>query len=136
MTSTDVSPVAASFPDEAITGLVHEFYARIRADEVLGPIFDSRIEDWPHHLGRMVGFWKAVLRGEPTFKPSERGPPPLLHRQIPGLTHEHFDRWLGIFADVATDTFPPREATCVLAAAQRIAVALSRHLPPTEAASR
>lgn len=122
----------SSFSDTAIELLVHEFYARVRDDEVLGPIFDSRIENWPHHLGRMVGFWKAVLRGEPTFKPSDRGSPPRLHQQIPRLTHEHFDRWLERFGDVAAGIFPPSAAVEVVAAAQRIAVALSRHLPPTK----
>ena len=30
-----------------IERLVDEFYRRVRADAVLGPLFESRIVDWP-----------------------------------------------------------------------------------------
>ena len=36
--------------EEAIARLVPAFYARVREDEVLGPIFNGAVEDWPHHL--------------------------------------------------------------------------------------
>lgn len=36
--------------------LVHRFYDRVRADEVLGPVFAARITDWGPHLERMVTF--------------------------------------------------------------------------------
>ena len=43
--------------DEGILrNLVHRFYDRVRADEVLGPVFAARITDWPPHLERMVAF--------------------------------------------------------------------------------
>ena len=44
--------------DEAmIERLVRGFYARIREDELLGPIFAARIADWEPHLQRMFAFW-------------------------------------------------------------------------------
>src|SRR2546423_7093498 len=47
--------------DEAmIERLVHGFYAKVRADAVLGPIFEARIRDWEPHLPRMGGFWSSV----------------------------------------------------------------------------
>ena len=36
-----------------IERLVHGFYAKVRADAVLGPIFDARIKDWEPHLAQM-----------------------------------------------------------------------------------
>ena len=40
--------------DEAgIARLVHAFYARVRADAELGPIFNDAIEDWPGHLEKL-----------------------------------------------------------------------------------
>jgi hemoglobin len=117
------------FPVEKIERMVHDFYGKIRDDDVLGPIFDSRIEDWPIHLARMVSFWRGVLRSEPTFVPSERGAPPSLHRGIEELERAHFARWLSLFGEVADATYDVHAATVVKGAAARIASALSRHLP-------
>jgi hypothetical protein len=47
--------------DEAmIERLVRGFYAKVRADAVLGPIFEARIRDWEPHLSQMCAFWSSV----------------------------------------------------------------------------
>lgn len=120
----------AQFSVPQIEQMVHTFYGRVRADEVLGPIFESRIEDWDVHLGRMVGFWRAVLRHEPTFSMSPRGGPPAMHQAIEELTLSHFGHWLQLFRDVVTDVFEPSDAEAVWRTAANIAGALSRHLEP------
>jgi hypothetical protein len=49
---------------ESITALVHTFYADVRADPELGPVFDHAIgEHWDSHLARMVDFWSKVMLG-------------------------------------------------------------------------
>ena len=117
------------FPIADIERMVHAFYARVREDSVLGPVFARRIDDWPTHLDRMVSFWRAVLRGDRTFTMAERGSPPVLHRNIAELELAHFDRWLTLFREVVESTFDDSRAVReVEAAADRIAVALSRHL--------
>ncbi len=118
------------FPIEQIERMVRQFYARVRDERDLGPIFEERIEHWPDHLDRMVSFWRAVLRSESTFQMSGRGSPPVLHRQIEVLQAGHFDIWLALFGEVADEVWGEDEATEVKAAAKRIAVALSRHLGP------
>ena len=40
-----------------IERLVHGFYAKVRADAVLGPVFDARIKEWEPHLAQMCAFW-------------------------------------------------------------------------------
>jgi hypothetical protein len=43
--------------DEAMNeNLVRRFYAKVREDAVLGPIFDTKIHDWEPHLERMCAF--------------------------------------------------------------------------------
>jgi hemoglobin len=37
--------------------LVDTFYARVRADGALGPIFNDAIPDWPEHLDKLAAFW-------------------------------------------------------------------------------
>ena len=45
-----------------IDEIVDGFYARIRADEVLGRIVDGVILDgWSIHLTRMKDFWSSVM---------------------------------------------------------------------------
>src|SRR5690606_40895496 len=44
-----------------VARLVHGFYDRVRADEVLAPIFNARIADWGPHLERMCDFWSSKI---------------------------------------------------------------------------
>ena len=47
--------------DEAmIDALVEGFYARVREDGLIGPIFADRITDWGPHLAQMKLFWSSV----------------------------------------------------------------------------
>jgi hemoglobin len=52
--------------------LVHSFYAKIRKDALLGPIFNSHIseEQWPKHLKMLTDFWETNLFGLQKFKGS------------------------------------------------------------------
>lgn len=80
--------------DEAfIDHLVEAFYARVRTDDLLGPIFAQHIAEWPPHLARMKCFWRSVLHNSGEFS----GNPMAKHLAIPKLTVEHFTRWLELF---------------------------------------
>jgi hemoglobin len=86
-------PAADLCTEEEITWMVHAFYGRIRADELLGPVFASRISDWDHHLGKMVDFWSSALRGTARY----RGTPMPKHVALPGLDAGMFRHWLELF---------------------------------------
>lgn len=118
-----------SFSDEKIEALVRTFYGRVRDEPVIGPVFDARIEDWEYHLGRMMMFWRTVLRSEPAYVPGPKGPPPMVHRAIAELERDHFRRWLSLFRDTAAEVFDPVAAELIAARAERMAVHLSAHLP-------
>ena len=71
--------------DEALVDrVVERFYTRVRADDLLGPIFAERITDWPVHLGRMKQFWRSVLLGAAECS----GNPMVGHQAIPGLDEQ------------------------------------------------
>ena len=76
-----------------VSRLVESFYARIRADALLGPIFAERITDWPMHLDRMKSFWRSILHNSGEFA----GNPMAKHVVIPGLGESHFAHWLELF---------------------------------------
>src|SRR3546814_3747930 len=61
--------------DEAmIEDLVHRFYARVREDALLGPVFEERVADWGSHLQRMCSFWSSValMTGRYHGRPMEK----------------------------------------------------------------
>lgn len=103
-------------PDEDIlTALVYRFYAKVRADEVLGPIFEARIADWGPHLDRMVAFWSSVALMTGRY----HGAPMRAHAELP-IEWEHFERWLALFRKTAEETCPAEGAAHVITAAERI----------------
>jgi hemoglobin len=78
--------------DEIVT-LVHRFYASVRRDPALGPVFDAHVADWDHHLAKMCDFWSSVLLGTARY----RGTPMPKHVKLPALTPALFRRWLELF---------------------------------------
>lgn len=106
--------------DEAILrNLVHRFYDKVRADDLLGPIFAARITDWGPHLERMVAFWCSVALMTGRY----HGAPVPAHASLP-VTWTHFGRWLDLFRQTATETCPPAGAAHVIERAERIARSL------------
>ncbi|MCA0317213.1 MAG: group III truncated hemoglobin [Proteobacteria bacterium] len=106
--------------DEAmIEAVVHGFYDEIRADELLGPVFNAAIaeQDWPHHLAKMCDFWSATLLR--TSRYEGRPLPP--HLAIPGLGEAHFRRWLTLFRSTVRRLCPPEVAELFMDRAMRIA---------------
>jgi len=86
-----------------IQQMVHRFYALVRQDEILGPIFNSRVADWDHHLEMLCDFWSSVLLGTGRFK----GAPVQAHVRIPDLSWPLFQRWLGLFHGVTASLGHP-----------------------------
>lgn len=124
-----LAPGAQVGIDEAMVHrMVHGFYARIRADAVLGPIFNDAIAEdrWPTHLANMVDFWSSVLlmTGRYSGRPmaahllldAKRG-----EAQMPRLDQPHFDRWLELFRATAAEICPPDAAALFVNRAEKIA---------------
>ncbi|UKJ06841.1 group III truncated hemoglobin [Solitalea lacus] len=81
--------------------LVNNFYGRIQADELLGPIFNAVIQNnWPQHLEKMYTFWNTVLFSEPGYTGSPFPP----HAKLP-IDKLHFDHWLSIFKETVNENF-------------------------------
>ena len=108
--------------DEAgLARLIPRFYARVRADDLLGPLFDEAVADWPEHLERLVAFWSSVMLTTGRYK----GNPMQAHmRHKPRITPEMFARWLALWAEVTDAEMPPAAAAALQAKAARIAESL------------
>ena len=88
--------------DEAmIERLVRRFYAKIREDALLAPVFEARIQNWELHLQRMCAFWSSVALMSGRY----HGSPVAKHLPLP-VDAVHFDRWLELFEETAHDVCP------------------------------
>lgn len=106
----------AAFDASTVERLVRDFYAKVRRDDLIGPIFNARITDWDHHLERIVAFWASIAFGRSLYD----GHPMRKHLPLP-IGGVHFDRWLALFAETAAETCPPAAAKFLLDRARRIA---------------
>jgi hemoglobin len=106
--------------EEMIHDLVHGFYAKIRKDPALGPIFARVITDWEPHLQKMCDFWSSVMLMTGRF----RGAPMPAHIRLPDIRATHFTRWLHLFRETANEVCPPDAATAFVARAEMIAQSL------------
>ncbi len=118
----DVSPVRHSEPTEAnIRELVYAFYDRVRADPLLGPVFDAVLEGrWDEHLPKMCTFWGSLVLGDKRY----RGNVQQAHQPLEGLEPRHFSRWLHLFLDTVCDRYEPAAAVRFMEPALRIAQSL------------
>lgn len=105
--------------EEVLARLVHRFYARVRQDAVLAPVFAARITDWPPHLARMCAFWSSVVLMSGRY----HGAPVSAHQGLP-VDADHVARWLALFGETARDTCTAEGAVLVEEKAQRIARSL------------
>jgi len=91
-----------------ISQLVNVFYAKIRKDELLGPIFNRHISDekWPEHLSKLTDFWETNLFGLAKFK----GNPSAKHLKVDAnLNHTieqtHFGKWLQLWFETINELY-------------------------------
>lgn len=113
--------------DEAmIDVLVEGFYARVRGDALIGPVFADRIDDWAPHLAQMKRFWSSVALSTGVYE----GRPMPKHLPLP-IDARHFDRWLDLFRDTARTLCPAMAADHFIASAERIAMSLELGIAST-----
>ena len=108
--------------EASIALLIDRFYATVRRDPVLGPVFETAIaeDEWPEHLATMRRFWSSVMLTSGRYS----GNPVAVHRAVQGLERPMFDRWLTLFEATASDLFAPEPAGIFATKARRIAESL------------
>jgi hemoglobin len=98
--------------------LVDAFYAKVRQDELLFPVFNEIIKDnWPQHLEKMYKFWESLLLEKVTY----HGNPFSHHVNLP-IGETHFERWLELFKQTIDELFVGERAEEAKMRADKIAV--------------
>ncbi|GGC02437.1 preprotein translocase subunit TatC [Oxalicibacterium flavum] len=113
-------PDPALCTDDEVRTLVHAFYAKVRKDDLLGPIFNSRVHDWDEHLATLTTFWSSILRGSGAYS----GTPMQKHAALPHLDEDLFRRWLALFLETTGEQPNQAMGQRAYTMAQRIAQSL------------
>lgn len=112
--------LAAGITEPMIRELVHRFYAEVRRDPLLAPVFASRVTDWDEHLDKLTAFWSSVVLMTGRYK----GRPMPAHAAIDEISPAHFERWLALFRVTARAVCPDAAAAVFIDRAERIAESL------------
>jgi hemoglobin len=108
--------------EDGIALLVDCFYAKLRVDPILGPIFERVIRGrWEPHLETMRNFWSSVMLTSGRYK----GAPVPAHLRIKGVEPQMFDLWLRLFYETCDELFENEVAEAFRAKAVRIAESLT-----------
>ena len=121
----------AKVDEDELGRLVAGFYTRVRADEMLGPIFKQAIGDWPDHLEKLTDFWSSIMLTTGRYK----GNPMATHlKHLARITPGMFDRWLALWAETTAEIVP-QAAPQLQAKAARIGTIRRRPNFPLKTAS-
>ena len=110
---------------EDVSRLVCTFYAQIRKDKVLGPIFNGIITDWESHLELLTDFWETQL----FLKRKYHGNPVTAHQEVDdkmnhSITPEHFGLWINLWFETIDRLFDGETAWVAKNRAQKMSTML------------
>jgi len=93
---------------EDVKLFVDSFYTKVREDDLIGPVFASKIaaDKWGAHLERMYSFWNTVLFSVRDYS----GNPFSKHADLP-VGEPHFTRWVKLFNETIDENFSGEIAT-------------------------
>jgi len=99
-----------------IERVVARFYAAVRADATLGPVFAAHVADWPGHEARVADFWANTILHERRYD----GTPIAVHVRAGNVRPGMFSPWLALFDAVLAAELAPEQAAAWSALAHRI----------------
>ena len=118
--TTEFEAAESPLSEDDIARLVDAFYAKVRVDPTLGPVFERAISDWGPHLATMRNFWSSVMLTSGRYK----GNPVAVHRRVDGIEYDLFARWLALFEETCREMFDDALAAAFREKATRIAESL------------
>jgi len=90
---------------DALTRLTTRFYQHVKADALLGPVFEHMGDDHPSHV---AAFLAEVLGGPQTYSAQHGGHPHMIQRHLNRhLTQAQRQRWVGLLLETADELGMP-----------------------------
>lgn len=109
------APLYSRIGQEKLARLLHHFYSDIRQHNIVGPIFNQQIHDWPEHLEKIRSFWTRMTGGPSAYS----GQMPAKHLAL-GLNTNHFQVWLQLWEFNCRSYLPESEAREMIQLAHEI----------------
>lgn len=108
-----------------VSFLVHQFYAKIRADQEIGFYFNEMISDWDAHLEKLTDFWETNLFGVRKYK----GNPHAVHNEVDAhfdekITPNEFGIWLNHWFQTIDEHFEGENAETLKRRARKMSTFL------------
>jgi hemoglobin len=108
-----------------VSFLVHQFYAKIRADKEIGFYFNEMISDWDAHLEKLTDFWETNLFGVRKYK----GNPHAVHNEVDAhfdekITTNEFGIWLNHWFQTIDEHFEGENAETLKRRARKMSTFL------------
>lgn len=120
--SQDPSMSDRGITEESLRRLVDRFYGKVRQDDLIGPVFNRAIADWPEHLEKLQAFWSSVMLTSGRYKGR---PLPAHIRHADAISPASFARWLAIWRETTGELLDLDSAAALQEKAGRIAESLS-----------
>jgi hemoglobin len=111
-----------SISEESLKALVDAFYAKVRRDPLIGPVFNHAIDDWAEHLDKLQAFWSSVMLTSGRYKGR---PLPAHVKHSDSISPASFERWLGLWRETTDEMLDADSAAALQDKAGRIAESLS-----------
>ena len=112
------TPLHMGINEEMVEHLVRAFYDKVRDDTELGPIFNRVIgEDWEPQKKKMFAFWSSLTLLTGRYK----GQPMGAHLKLKSVEPQHFDIWLSLFRETASEVCGHEIAPVFIQKAERVA---------------
>jgi hemoglobin len=108
--------------DADLHALLAAFYEAVERDPLLAPYFADL--DLPAHLPRIVDFWSTLVFHTGRYAGNAFRP----HLAMPGLTAEHFARWLATLERTVDARFAGAHAARLKEMAHRVASSMQLRL--------
>ena len=112
--------------------LVNQFYERVKADPLIGPVFTeiARV-NWEKHLPLMCDFWENAILFTGCYQGNPMDLHKHLHKAMP-LLQEHFQQWNHLFITTVDDLFSGEKALLAKQRALKISAILQAEILDTK----
>lgn len=115
-------PARRDLTDADILGVLEAFYATVTRDPLLAPYFAAL--DMDAHMPRIADFWSTVLFQTGRYSANVFRP----HLDMPGLTADHFARWVATLEATVDARFAGAGAERMKGLAHRVAYSMQLRL--------
>ena len=116
------SAPGADLREDALYGVLTTFYDKVALDPLLAPYF--AVVDMEQHMPRIVSFWATLVFDTGSYSGNAFKP----HLAMPGLTGDHFARWLSTLEQTIDAEFSGPRANRMMFLAHRVAYCMQMRL--------